>query len=172
MEISGVREYLGDDWKAVQDLLGTALHSGIELLDTTNENLLSHSGKQLRPLLSLLVSRACLKSAGVSGKLTQVSWRYAAAAELLHNATLLHDDVADGSDLRRGVPTVRAMLGPQVSVLVGDFWLVRAVSLILGERDSDCNPRVVKLFSQTLSSLAEGEMLQLQQVHLKIVYYG
>ena len=73
MEISGVREYLGDDWKAVQDLLGSALHSGIELLDTTNENLLSHSGKQLRPLLSLLVSRACLKCAGVSEKLTEVS---------------------------------------------------------------------------------------------------
>ena len=81
MEISGVREYLGDDWKAVQDLLGSALHSGIELLDTTNENLLAHSGKQLRPLLSLLVSRACLKSAGESEKLTEVSWRYAAAAE-------------------------------------------------------------------------------------------
>lgn len=172
MEISEVREYLGDDWKAVQDLLGSALHSGIELLDTTNENLLAHSGKQLRPLLSLLVSRACLKSAGVSEKLTEVSWRYAAAAELLHNATLLHDDVADGSDLRRGVPTVRAMLGPQVSVLVGDFWLVRAVSLILGDNDSDYNPRVVKLFSQTLSSLAEGEMLQLQKAMSADTDYG
>lgn len=179
MEISGVREYLGDDWKAVQDLLGSALHSGIALLDTTNENLLSHSGKQLRPLLSLLVARACLKSAGNSGTLTDISRRYAAAAELLHNATLLHDDVADASDLRRGSPTVRAMLGPQVSVLVGDFWLVRAVKLILGDNDTECNPRVVRLFSQTLSSLAEGEMLQLQKAmsadtdygdYLKIIY--
>ena len=179
MEISGVREYLGEDWKAVQDLIRSALSSGIGLLDATNENILSHGGKQLRPLLSLLVARICLKSAGKSGALTDVSRRYAASAELLHNATLLHDDVADASDIRRGIPTVRAMLGPQASVLVGDFWLVRAVKLILGDDDSDCNPRVVRLFSETLSSLAEGEMLQLQKAmaadtdyvdYLRIIY--
>ncbi|MGN0190263.1 MAG: polyprenyl synthetase family protein [Candidatus Cryptobacteroides sp.] len=179
MDIAGVREYLGEDWIRVQTLISTALESGIDLLDSTNRSLLSHSGKQLRPLLSLLVAKTCLKSSGGSGQLQEVSFRYAAAAELLHNATLLHDDVADESDLRRGTPTVRSLLGAQASVLVGDFWLVRAVRLILGDDDGKCDPRVVRIFSDTLSSLAEGEMLQLQksvsadtdyQDYLRIIY--
>jgi octaprenyl-diphosphate synthase len=103
--------------------------------------------------------------------------RYAASAELLHNATLLHDDVADDSDQRRGVPTIMSLMGPAVSVLVGDYWLVKAMELILGEGDSDT--RVIRIFSKTLSDLAEGEMLQLQKAqncdtsqedYLRIIY--
>ncbi len=185
MKIDSVRDYLGDDWTSVQKLISGILKSDIELLDTTNGSILAHGGKQLRPMLSLLVSRACLRSADtyVPGQelspLPEVSKRYAAASELLHNATLLHDDVADDSDMRRGNPTVRSILGPSASVLVGDFWLVRAIRLILGEYDSNCDPRVVRIFSRTLSCLAEGEMLQLQKAmtadtnyddYLRIIY--
>ncbi len=185
MDIGSVREFLGKDWTDVQELIAGVLKSDIELLDVTNSSILSHGGKQLRPMLSLLVSRACLRSADtyVPGQelspLKAVSKRYAAASELLHNATLLHDDVADDSDLRRGNPTVRSILGPSASVLVGDFWLVRAIRLILGESDESCDPRVIRIFSRTLSCLAEGEMLQLQKAqagdtnyedYLRIIY--
>ena len=185
MDLSTVKEYLGTDWTDVQNLISETLESDIGLLNETNRALLSHGGKQLRPMLSLLVARACLKSADSHAAgdcistLPMVSKRYAAASELLHNATLLHDDVADSSDMRRGKPTVRSLLGPSASVLVGDFWLVRAIRMILGEDSRSCDPQVIRIFSRTLSCLAEGEMLQLQKAveadtvyddYLRIIY--
>ena len=112
--------YLGADWERVQALIQDALHSDVGLLEQTNGQILSNSGKLLRPLVSLLVSRSL-------GTPSEDSVRFAAATELLHNATLLHDDVTDGSAQRRGRPTVAALLGPSAAVLVGDFWLARAV---------------------------------------------
>ena len=141
----------------------------MSLLEETNEKILSHGGKLLRPMLSLLVSRAL-------GTPNDDSIRYAAGAELLHNATLMHDDVADESSERRGMPTVSAMLGPSAAVLVGDFWLARAVELVIG---SNSHERVIPYFSKTLTDLAEGEMLQLEkastadtdeQVYYRIIY--
>jgi octaprenyl-diphosphate synthase len=123
-------------------------------------------------LLALLIARAC------SGhQISEATVRYAAASELLHNATLLHDDVADNSEQRRGVPTIMSLMGPSVSVLVGDYWLVKAMELILGSSEGD--HLVIKIFSKTLSDLAEGEMLQLQKAqrgdtceddYLRIIY--
>lgn len=172
MRIDSIREYVGADWMAVKESISSALESDIDLLNSTNASILSNSGKQLRPLMALLFARAC-----AGGKANEATVRYAAAAELLHNATLLHDDVADDSDQRRGVPTIRSLMGPSVSVLVGDYWLVRALELIL--QDCSIDVRVIKIFSKTLSDLAEGEMLQLQKAqsgdtgmedYLRIVY--
>ena len=172
MDIKSVREYLGDDWKAVKEKIETSLMSDIALLNSTNSTILSNSGKQLRPLLALLIARAC------SGhQISKATVRYAAASELLHNATLLHDDVADNSEQRRGMPTIMSLMGPSVSVLVGDYWLVKAMELILGSSEGD--HLVIKIFSKTLSDLAEGEMLQLQKAqsgdtceddYLRIIY--
>ena len=172
MDIKSVREYLGKDWEAVKEKIETSLMSDIALLNATNSSILSNSGKQLRPLLALLVARAC------SGhQISEATIRYDAAAELLHNATLLHDDVADNSDQRRGVPTIMSLMGPSVSVLVGDYWLVKAMEMILGSSEED--HMVTKIFSKTLSDLAEGEMLQLQKAqngdtvqddYLRIIY--
>ena len=173
MDIKSIREYLGQDWTAVQNRIASALESDIQLLNATNGSILSNSGKQMRPLLSLIVAKAC--SSGRPA--CDATVRYAAASELLHNATLLHDDVADDSDQRRGVPTIMSLMGPSVSVLVGDYWLVKAVDLVLGA--SDGGLRVIRLFSKTLSDLAEGEMLQLQKAqkgdtdeddYLRIIY--
>ena len=116
MNIDGLKEFCGGDWVKVDARIRAALKSDIALLDSTNEMILSHSGKQLRPLLSLLVAKAC----SGDSVLPEDSIRVAAAAELLHNATLLHDDVADESDCRRGFPTLNSLMGPSVSVLVGD----------------------------------------------------
>ena len=149
-----IKSFLGQDWKDVEELIRSYLSSDIELLDKTNEAILSHAGKQLRPLISLLVARAC------GGTANRDSICCAAASELLHNATLLHDDVADMSTERRGVPTVMSILGGPASVLLGDYWLVKAVSAILSSSKSD---RIIRIFAKTLSDLAEGEMLQLQK---------
>lgn len=173
MDISGVKEYLGADWIAVQDRIAGSLESDIDLLNQTNRSILAHSGKQLRPILALLAARAC----SADGCASEATVRYAAAAELMHNATLLHDDVADDSDQRRGVPTIRSLMGPTVSVLLGDYWLVKAMDLILGSHEADS--QVIRIFSRTLSDLAEGELLQLQKAqscdtteadYLRIIY--
>ena len=172
MDIKAIKEYLGVDWLAVQNRIATSLKSDIGLLNATNDSILSNSGKQLRPMLALLMAKACS-----GGKVTEDGVKYAAASELLHNATLLHDDVADQSDKRRGVPTIMSLMGPSVSVLVGDYWLVKAMELILDAGDD--SPRVMKIFAKTLSDLAEGEMLQLQKAqkgdtdeddYLRIIY--
>lgn len=156
MDIEPIKEYCGEDWDRVNQRIRAALHSDIDLLNSVNGMILSHSGKQLRPLLSLLVAKAC-SDAPVSDD----SLRVAAAAELLHNATLLHDDVADESDCRRGSPTLNYLMGPSVSVLVGDYWLVAAMNEI---REAEhFGSRLISIFSRTLSHLAEGEMLQLQK---------
>lgn len=172
MDIRLIKEYLGDGWTAVNESILSALRSDIVLLNSTNASILSSSGKQLRPVLALLMARAC------SGhEISEATVRYAAASELLHNATLLHDDVADGSDQRRGVPTIRSLMGPSVSVLVGDYWLVKAMELILCGSVHDT--QAIRIFSKTLSDLAEGEMLQLQKArsgdtdesdYLRIIY--
>lgn len=172
MTLDEIRTFLGEDWTDTDALIRSSLKSDIELLDATNTAILSHSGKQLRPLIALLVARACS-----DGTANADSHRYAAAAELLHNATLLHDDVADSSSERRGSPTVMALLGGSASVLIGDYWLVKAMENILAS--SSHGNEVIRIFSRTLSCLAEGEMLQLQKAtsgdtdekdYLRIIY--
>ena len=151
-----IKKHIETEWSAVQEKISSALLSDIDLLNSTNKSILSNSGKQLRPLLAILFARLC-----TGGCSSEATVRYAAASELLHNATLLHDDVADESSQRRGVPTIMSLMGSSVSVLVGDYWLVKAMQLILQSSKTDV--RAIKIFSKTLSDLAEGEMLQLQK---------
>ena len=119
MDINSVKDFLGQDWTAVQGRIASALESDIAWLNCTNSSILSQSGKQLRPMLALMIARAC------AGKVEEGSVRYAAAAELLHNATLLHDDVADGSELRRGKPTIMSLMGCE-----SYFWQGVGVNLL------------------------------------------
>lgn len=156
MNRKAVLEYLGSDWTMTESLIRSSLASDIELLNSTNMSIFDHSGKQLRPIISLLMAKAC-----GNGTVHKDSIAFAAAAELLHNATLLHDDVADKSETRRGRPTVASLLGNTPSVLIGDFWLVRAVEAVVSAENH--SGEVTGLFSKTLSDLAEGEMLQLQK---------
>ena len=171
MDIRDVKAFLAGPMGEVDALLEASLQSDIVLLDATNRSLLAQGGKRMRPVLSLLAAGAC-------GGINADSVRFAAASELIHNATLLHDDVVDGATTRRGKPTVMAVLSGPASVLVGDFWLVKAIRCILdAARNSE---RAVRLFAKTLSDLAEGEMLQLQKAsecdttredYLRIIYY-
>ena len=170
MDIREIKAYLAGPMEEVSALMDDSLHSDIALLDATNRSLLSQGGKRLRPVLTLLAAGAC-------GGVNADSVRFAAASELIHNSTLLHDDVVDGAEERRGKPTVMSILNGPASVLVGDFWLVKALRCILdADRSSE---RALRLFSKTLSDLAEGEMLQLQKAsagdttradYLRIIY--
>ena len=148
-----VLELLGADWTRMTELIRSALVSDVPLANEINDGILAHPGKLLRPMISLLLARCC-------GALTPAGIRYAAAAELLHNATLIHDDVADDSSQRRGMPTLRSLVGPRAAVLVGDYWLARAVELMMGEGD---DPQALRLLSALLVKMAEGEILQLQK---------
>ena len=172
MDMGQIKEFLGSDWLKTESLIRSSLNSDIDLLNATNKSVLAHSGKQLRPILALLIARACS-----GGHTTSDTIKFAAASELLHNATLFHDDVADNSSERRGVPTVMSILGGRASVLVGDFWLVKAMEDILDA--SVHGDVVIRLFAKTLSDLATGEMLQLEKAssgdtqekdYLRIIY--
>ena len=154
MDIREAKAFLAGPMEEVDALLAASLKSDIALLDATNRSLLSQGGKRLRPMLSLLAAGAC-------GGINADSVRFAAASELIHNATLLHDDVVDGAATRRGKPTVMSLLSGPASVLVGDFWLVKAIRCILDA--ARYSERAIRLYAKTLSDLAEGEMLQLQK---------
>lgn len=169
MSKESIIEYLGSDWVRMQEIMRGALHSDVRILDSLNASVLSNSGKMLRPMIALLVSRAL-------GETNEDSIRFAAAAELLHNATLMHDDVADLSVERRGLPTLYSLLGPTAAVLVGDFWLSKTVEVVY---ECECRQEAVQLFTKTMSSLSEGEMLQMEKAekadtdeadYLRIIY--
>ena len=145
--------YLGADWDRTLALVRSHLHTDVTLLQETNDRILDNSGKLLRPMVSLLVASAIAPP-------TEDSCRYAAASELFHNATLLHDDVADKGTERRGHPTIAALLGPSAAVLVGDYWLARAVDLVVR---TEHYGEAIQLYSRTLTELAEGEMLQMEK---------
>lgn len=152
-----IKAYLQPGLTLVESFINTALQSDITLLDSTNRSLREHPGKMMRPMLSLLVAQA----AGVATPPPEDTYRYAAATELLHNATLLHDDVVDGATERRGLPTVASLLGGSAAVLIGDYWLAKCLRLVLGaRREAD---RVLRLFAQTIGHLTEGELLQMQK---------
>ena len=102
--------YLGADWDRTLALIRSSLHTDVGLLEDTNGRILSNSGKLLRPMVALLLCRAI-------GSVSDDSISYAAASEMLHNATLMHDDVADESMERRGRPTLSALLVNRFSKL-------------------------------------------------------
>lgn len=151
--VSRVKEYLAEDWMQFEQLFAQRLASRIPILNKVNAYLMERSGKQLRPMLCLLAARLC------TGHCSPGSIGSAAASELIHTATLLHDDVADEADTRRGQPTVSALISPRASVLVGDYWLSRGVMAII----EDCSKDTFGDFAMCLNDLAEGEMFQIEK---------
>jgi len=154
MDLAFLKQYLQEDLKNVLGRIHDSLYSEIGMIEDVNGSLLSHQGKLLRPILAILVARCC------AGKANDDTINYAAASEVLHNATLIHDDVADCSTCRRGKPTVGSLLGPGGAVLLGDFWLSKAVKLITSVKD--CTD-VIRMYTKTLSDLSEGELLQMEK---------
>ena len=135
--------------------MSTLLSSDVQLLESINASVLQGGGKMVRPMLALLSAGAC------GARDDEEAVKVGATVELLHNATLLHDDVVDRSPERRGAPTVFSLLGGGPAVLLGDFWLSKAVDAILStKRDPGA---LIRIFSATISNLSTGEMLQLEK---------
>ncbi|MBE9136303.1 solanesyl diphosphate synthase [Nodosilinea sp. LEGE 07088] len=122
------------------------------ILSAAAEHLFGAGGKRLRPAIVLLLSRATL----IDQEITAKHRRLAEITEMIHTASLVHDDVVDEASLRRGVPTVHSSFGNRIAVLAGDFLFAQA-SWYLANLD---NLRVVKLLSQVIMDLAEGEIQQ------------
>lgn len=150
---ASIKEFLAEDWTRFEQLFAEALASRIPILNRVNEYLMERSGKQLRPILCLLAARL------LAERCSDATIRSAAASELIHTATLLHDDVADDADTRRGRPTVSALISPKASVLVGDYWLSRGVMTLI----AGCEKETFNDFSICLGDLAEGEMFQIEK---------
>ena len=147
-----IKGFLGEDWLRYQNELRAILASDIELLDSINQYILSNTGKQLRPMLCLLASRAC-------GGSCLKAVPCAVAMELLHTATLIHDDVVDEADTRRGKATISTLYPSNDAVLLGDYWLAKATEVLVDNEDN----RVLKAFSHCLAELVRGEIIQLEK---------
>ncbi len=152
MNIEQIKIEYSTQWSGYQQALTTALATNNPLLLRINEYIVKHSGKELRPILSLLASSAC-------GEINNRNYFCAAVSEMVHTATLLHDDVSDNGNVRRGVATVKALFGDAASVLTGDFWLSRALKVLTEE----CSLSSLSCFTLALGQLSEGELLQMEK---------
>lgn len=154
VDIKQIQIYLDEDWNGYRDTLISILFHRNSLINSITDYLCSNTGKQLRPVMSLLASRIVSGGASLS-----LSCYYSAAlSEIIHNASLLHDDVVDDGDIRRGVPTVKASFGSAASVLSGDYLLTKGLTGLI----ENCSIEVVYLFIDAVKQLAEGEMFQME----------
>jgi octaprenyl-diphosphate synthase len=147
---ASLQAVLRDDLRAVDNVLREALQSDVALIRQVAEYIIGGGGKRLRPSLLLLAAQAC----GYGGDRHHT---LAAVVEMIHTATLLHDDVVDESSMRRGHATANAMFGNAASVLVGDFLYSRAFQLMV----TVDSMRVLQILSDATNIIAEGEVLQL-----------
>ena len=150
MSLEAIRSPIESDMLAVDEVIRKRLYSEVVLIRQISEYIINSGGKRLRPALVLLSAGAF----GYSGGYHHV---LAAVVEFIHTATLLHDDVVDESNLRRGNATANALFGNAASVLVGDFLYSRAFQMMVGAGSM----RVMEVLADATNTIAEGEVLQL-----------
>ncbi len=153
LDLPAIQALAAADMTAVDALIRRRLSSDVALVNQVAEHIVAAGGKRLRPMLLLLTARA-LGHGGADAH------QLAAVIEFIHTATLLHDDVVDESDLRRGRKTANALFGNAASVLVGDFLYSRSFQLMV---ELERMP-VMKLLADTTNAIAEGEVLQLLHI--------
>lgn len=154
MELTEINTLIAADMTAVNDCIQTRLSSDVVLINQIGHHIVNSGGKRLRPVLHLLGARAM----GYTG---QQHIELAAIIEFIHTATLLHDDVVDASELRRGQDTANSLWGNEASVLVGDFLYSRAFQMMVTIN----NMRVMEILADATNTIAEGEVQQLLNVH-------
>jgi octaprenyl-diphosphate synthase len=150
MTLEQIRGLVTADFEAVDKVVKQRLHSQVALVDQVATYIIYAGGKRLRPLLVLLAARAC-------GHRCERHIDAAAIIEFIHTATLLHDDVVDGSSLRRGRETANEVFGNATSVLVGDFLYSRAFQMMV----TLDRMRIMQILADATNAIAEGEVLQL-----------
>ena len=154
MDLAALRGLVADDLAAVDRLILDRLRSDVVLVNQIGHYIVNSGGKRLRPLVVVLAARAL----GYQGS-DHIA--LAAVVEFIHTATLLHDDVVDGSDLRRSRQTANAVWGNSASVLVGDFLYSRSFEMMVDVG----RMRVMDILSHATNRIAEGEVLQLLNCH-------
>jgi octaprenyl-diphosphate synthase len=152
-DFAAVRELAAPDMQRVDALIRARLASDVVLINQIADHIIAGGGKRLRPMLHVL-------AAGAAGYAGAQHVKLAAVIEFIHTSTLLHDDVVDESDLRRGRKTANAMWGNAASVLVGDFLYSRAFQLMVELDDM----RIMRILADTTNTIAEGEVLQLLNI--------
>lgn len=169
MSLKQIQSPIAADMQVVNTVIRDSLHSEVSLINTIGEHIIGNAGKRLRPALVLL-------SSGLLGSVSSQQHQLAAIIEFIHTATLLHDDVVDESELRRGKSTANHIFGNAASVLVGDFLYSRAFQMMVAIE----NMRVMDILSEATNIIAEGEVLQLLNLHnadvseaayLKVIHY-
>jgi octaprenyl-diphosphate synthase len=153
--LDGLTKLLRSDLDRVNILILERMQSPVALIPQLAGHIIAAGGKRLRPMLTLATARLCGYRPAPSERPRHVA--LAAAVEFIHTATLLHDDVVDSSDLRRGLATANAVWGNKASVLVGDFLFSRAFQLMV----EDGSLKVLDILSHASAVIAEGEVLQL-----------
>jgi len=153
-DLASIRALVADDLADVDRTIRARLGSDVALVNQVAEHIVGSGGKRLRPLLVLLAARAL----GCAG---DRHVELAVIVEFIHTATLLHDDVVDGSRLRRGRGTANALFGNEVAVLAGDSLYTRACQMMVTLGDM----RVLRIMADTTSEITHGEMLQLLNRH-------
>ena len=154
MSFETIKQLLASDMSAVDEVIRARLHSEVALVNQVGEYIVNSGGKRLRPALVVLSAKAF----GYTGKYHH---DLAAVVEFIHTATLLHDDVVDESELRRGRATASSLFGNAASVLVGDFLYSRAFQMMVEVGDM----RVMQTLADATNTIAEGEVLQLLNCH-------
>ncbi len=152
LTLNDIKNPVSAELKEFRKYFRDSMKSRVFLLDQVIQYLLRQKGKQMRPLLVMLTAQA-------SGGITESTYRGAALVELLHTATLVHDDVVDEADRRRGMFSINALWKNKVAVLLGDFLLSRGLLLALDHKDYD----LLHIVSDAVKRMSEGELLQIEK---------
>jgi len=152
VNIKDVTASVADEVKLFQQKYKEELYARNTLVDKVTRYVLKQQGKQIRPAMVLLSAQLC-------GGVTDASYRAAIMVELLHSATLIHDDVVDGAEMRRGLPSINALWKNKISVLMGDYLLSRGLLYSLDHKDYG----FLHLVSEAVRRMSEGEILQIQK---------
>lgn len=152
LSIEEIQSPIASEMKNFEVKFKDSMKTNVMLLDQIMKYIIHRKGKQIRPMFVFL-------SAGVSGGITEATYRGAAMIELLHTATLVHDDVVDDSNYRRGFFSINALWKNKIAVLVGDYLLSRGLLLSVDNGDFD----LLKIISKAIKDMSEGELLQIEK---------
>ncbi len=154
MDLAAIVSPVAEDMRRVDQAIRRSLYSDVALVDQLSHYIINSGGKRLRPVLVLM-------AAGAGGYRGDHHIDMAAVIEFIHTATLLHDDVVDASDLRRGLDTANAIWGNEASVLVGDFLYSRAFQMMVAVGSLE----IMDIMADATNTIAAGEVMQLMNVH-------
>lgn len=152
LSINQIQAPIADELAYFEKYFRSSMQSRVPLLDKVMQYILKRKGKQMRPMIVLLSAQVC-------GGITAATYRGAALVELLHTATLVHDDVVDDSDERRGFFSINALWKNKIAVLVGDFLLSKGLLMSLEHNDFE----LLKIVSEAVKLMSEGELLQIEK---------